>query len=236
MSEGNFVAHELRVPDVAAGAAFYGDLFGWTATDSPTGRQLRAGHLTIGGVSRVKDGIPAHWSGCVAVTDVLAAVDTAVQRGATVTTPTGAPVDLPGQGKLAPMLDPARGFFLLAEPAAEVATGTDGTFAWHRLYATDPAAAIAFYQAVLPWRAPVAGSHRFLLPEGKPVAEVVRATGTAQHWLPYVLVNDLEAACSLAAELGATVHADRHALTTGGRSRVIVDPQGAELGLCANTG
>ncbi|GAB3494128.1 VOC family protein [Amycolatopsis cihanbeyliensis] len=236
MPEGYFVAHELRVSDVAAGAAFYGDLFGWTAIATPTGRQLRADHTPLGGVSQVKDGVPPHWSSCVAVTDVPAAVGTATAHGATVTTPGGRPVRVPGQGWLAPILDPARGFFLIAEPAAGVPAGTPGTFARHRLHATDPSAAAAFYQAVLPWQ--VHGgtgevTHTFRLPGGAPVAEVVQADGPAQYWLPYVLVADLDAACALAAELGAAVHDDRGAAPTGGGSCVIVDPQGAELGLCA---
>lgn len=50
-------------------------------------------------------------------------------------------------------------------------------------------------------------------------------------WLPYVLVDDVEAATSKAKSLGATVMRDATEVMDAGRFSIIIDPTGAALGL-----
>jgi predicted enzyme related to lactoylglutathione lyase len=50
-------------------------------------------------------------------------------------------------------------------------------------------------------------------------------------WLPYVLVDDIDAATKKAKSLGATVVRDVTPVMEAGRFSIIVDPTGAHLGL-----
>jgi hypothetical protein len=55
--------------------------------------------------------------------------------------------------------------------------------------------------------------------------------GEPSAWLPYVLVDDVEAATSKAKSLGAAVITDATEVMDMGRFSIIVDPTGAALGL-----
>jgi uncharacterized protein len=57
------------------------------------------------------------------------------------------------------------------------------------------------------------------------------APGAPSAWLPYVLVDDVEAATSKAKSLGATVMKDATEVMDAGRFSIIIDPTGAALGL-----
>ncbi|MBV8932262.1 MAG: hypothetical protein JOZ47_03015 [Kutzneria sp.] len=236
MSEGRFVLHELRVPDVVESARFYAELFGWNATDTPVGKLLRAGDTIVGGVSTVKQNIPVHWGGYVAVTDVVATAAIAKEYGGIVTTQDGEPANAPGRGWVAPILDPDnKVVFLITEPRPAAAPEI-GTFVWDRLHAADPAASAAFYQNVLPWTPfprtdGAAGGFR--LGDGTMVADMVPAGDGRPRWSSYVLVEDLDDARDRASGLGATVVIERAQFPAGsGDLCVLTDPQGAEIGLC----
>src|ERR1700730_10459900 len=53
--------------------------------------------------------------------------------------------------------------------------------------------------------------------------------GAPSAWLPYVLVDDLKAATSLAKSLGATVMKDATEVMGAGSFSIIVDPTGGAL-------
>lgn len=55
--------------------------------------------------------------------------------------------------------------------------------------------------------------------------------GVKSAWLPYVLVDDIEAATQKAESLGATVMKDVTEVMDMGRLSIIIDPTGAALGL-----
>lgn len=227
MTDGRFVWHELRAGDPDAAARFYGELLGWEFTDHPMGKTIISGGTPIGGVSAVKPGIADHWAVCVATPDVDAAAAAARAAGGIVTT--GEPVDIPGMGRLAPILDSAKTIFLAltplpGSPPAAPAPGTPGTFVWARLRTPDASAAAAFYRDVFGW---TAADGVFCLPDGTHVAEVV-ATTEAHGWLPYVQVTSADTAHARATELGATASEPTGVPGTG-RFTVITDPWGAEL-------
>ncbi|MCA1655322.1 MAG: hypothetical protein LC635_02465 [Pseudonocardiaceae bacterium] len=236
MSAGRFQYHELRVADVAAGAAFYRELFGWTAIDTPVGALFRAGDTVVGGVSVVKPHVPPHWSGFVAVDDVPATVGIAKRHGGVVTTDDGELVDAPGHGQLAPVLDTInKSVFVITGPRPATSAQV-GTFIWDRLHTADPAGSVAFYEKVLPWTAvlhPDGASGGFRLADGTMTADMVPAEHTPPHWLAFVLVENLDHTRAHAADLGAHVTVERQSfLGDDGRYCVISDPQGASLGFC----
>ena len=55
--------------------------------------------------------------------------------------------------------------------------------------------------------------------------------GIPDHWLPYVLVDDVKASTEKAKDLGATIMKEVTAVSGMGWFSVIVDPNGAALGL-----
>jgi len=107
-----------------------------------------------------------------------------------------------------------------------------GRFCWHDLMTTDPAAAAAFYHGMFGWDVnptPVGeGTYDMLVGAGEGLGGLVPldpADGLPSHWMPYVAVDDLAAACDRAAELGGRVCVPATDLGFGAFA-VITDPQG----------
>ncbi|HEY3681788.1 MAG TPA: VOC family protein [Streptosporangiaceae bacterium] len=228
--DGRFAWHELRTGDVEADTRFYGDLLGWTFAPNPAGVTILAGGGPIGGVSPVKPGVPVHWNAVVACADVDGAAAAARAGGGVITT--GEPVEMPGMGRIAPILDPDKAIFAAITPGPGVPEPSPrtGAFVWERLRTPDPAAAATFYGAAFGWTARLsddASGGVFELPDGTRVAEVLRTPpGAPMGWLPFVLVDDVDAVRAYAAQLGGT--ADEPVTVAGiGRFSVITDPKGA---------
>jgi predicted enzyme related to lactoylglutathione lyase len=90
-----------------------------------------------------------------------------------------------------------------------------------------------FYTGLFGWQiGPGMGDYRgFVTDGGQPWAGLAPAAdGTAGRWVPYVVVEDLDAAAKRATELRGTVIRDR---TTGpaGTSVLVADPGGAVIAL-----
>ena len=108
-------------------------------------------------------------------------------------------------------------------------------FVWFDLGAKDATAAGEFYAELLGWQvgpAEDAGPYRGWIVDGdQPWAGVVEAPGeTAGHWMPYVQVDDLDAATEKATALGATVVQEK-SVGPAGTAVTIADPAGALLAL-----
>jgi uncharacterized protein len=234
-NDGRFVWHELRVPDPAAAARFYGELLGWSADAVPTGVTFRVADVPLGGASNVKPGIPSHWTPFVAVADVDAVARGAAAAGGIVTS--GEPADVPGVGRLAPILDPHKAIFAVLRPLIEPVPSREvGAFVWARLRTPDVESSARFYEQVIGWSAtlsPDGSAAVFDLADGTRVAEVLPATPEDPFgWLPFVRVGDLEEGRDRAAALGAAVPGAWVEVPGGrGRFSIIRDPQGAAIAL-----
>ena|SRR5215467_1831832 len=114
---------------------------------------------------------------------------------------------------------------------------THGAFSWSELMTTDPDAAREFYTQLFGW-----GSKSMDMPNGKyttvqvgdtSIAGLMKippeAQGTPPNWGCYVTVDDVDATCKRAQELGAKVIVPVMDIPTVGRMAVIQDPQGAVL-------
>jgi predicted enzyme related to lactoylglutathione lyase len=113
---------------------------------------------------------------------------------------------------------------------------TPGTFCWVDLATTDPAAAAAFYAAVLGWEigppgGPETGDYHRGLVGGKAVAGIYRGQRPVPAWNSYVSVPDAEAAVTRAQELGAHIDVGPLDVLDLGRTAMLRDPQGAAVAL-----
>ena len=115
-------------------------------------------------------------------------------------------------------------------------------FVWFDLTADDGGTAREFYAGLFGWPiGPGAGEYQGWITDGdRPWAGILpAATGTAGgvpagRWVPYVAVDDLDAAAKQAIELGGRVVRDK---TTGpaGTSVTVADPSGGLVALFTPT-
>ncbi|HWH68651.1 MAG TPA: VOC family protein [Candidatus Sulfotelmatobacter sp.] len=111
-----------------------------------------------------------------------------------------------------------------------------GRFCWNELVAADEGVARKFYAGLFGWRTEAfGGSTEYTL--FKKGADTVGGMmkcpqpGLPSHWLPYVTVDDVDAAVALARQLGGRVVVDPFDVPTVGRLAVLVDPQGAAIAI-----
>jgi predicted enzyme related to lactoylglutathione lyase len=107
-------------------------------------------------------------------------------------------------------------------------------FVWFDLtVADDGQQARGFYEHLLGWTfTPGAGDYHGWMSDGEqPWAGIVSAgTLPAGRWVPYVTVDNLDAATKRAADLGATVVRDATA-GPAGTSVIVADPDGGLVAL-----
>jgi uncharacterized protein len=159
---GRFVWYELMTTDRAGARAFYRQVVGWKAQDSPMAgmdyEMFAAGETpVVGMIDQPEDarkmGAPPSWIGYIAVADVDATAAKVTAAGGTQYVP---PRDIPNMGRFAVIADPQGAVFALwksatadqDQPPAQQAPGRVG---WHELYTPDPAAALDFYGRLFGW-------------------------------------------------------------------------------------
>ena len=128
------------------------------------------------------------------------------------------------------MTNPATHAQSAATPAAAA-----GRFVWHDLMTTDAARALPFYTTLFGWRAetmPMGGAGEYTMfhvgDEGLGgMVPLDPAHGIASHWIAYVTVPNVDAACEQATALGGTVGVPPTDIPNVGRFAVVEDPQGA---------
>jgi uncharacterized protein len=106
-------------------------------------------------------------------------------------------------------------------------------FVWFDLTVAEGGQVAGFYQGLFGWEAgPGVGEYRdWLVDGGQPWAGTVSAGAVpAGRWVPYVAVDDLDAAVKMAVDLGGTVVRDK---VTGpaGTSVTVSDPGGGLVAL-----
>jgi uncharacterized protein len=117
-----------------------------------------------------------------------------------------------------------------------------GTFSWTDLSTPDPAAAAAFYGALLGWEgeevpAGPEATYWMMRVGGRDVAgmsamrEEQLAAGAPPAWLSYVTVRDADATAGRATELGGALMLPPFDVLDAGRMALVRDPQGAIFAL-----
>lgn len=246
---------ELGSPDVAASAAFYGELFGWRHQSAG----LNSGGYgfftldahsdqVVAAVGPLGDGeTVGNWSLYFHTPDVNATVARAEAAGGTVAM---APDDVFTAGRMAIITDPTGAEFSLWQPGD--ITGLDlvnepGSLIWTELYTTDAITARTFYRDVLGWveiSSPASGpssadgGYVVVAPMGGTgprdahggilqLAEEHLAAGSGSEWHPYIAVTDCDAVLNTAIKNGASALIPPMELEGVGRLAMFADPSGA---------
>ena len=116
-----------------------------------------------------------------------------------------------------------------------------GEFCWYELGTTDVGGAKRFYGEMFGWThqdIPMGdmGTYTILKREGQDVAglyslEGPMFAGVPPHWLPYVMVDDVDKDAGKASALGGTLYMGPHDVPNVGRIAVLKDPQGAAIAM-----
>ena len=108
---------------------------------------------------------------------------------------------------------------------------THGMFSWSELYAGNGEAMKRFYSAVLGWQyddMPMPNGAYPVIKAGEAgIGGVVPAGNDVKGWLPYVTVDDVEAAVVKATKSGGKVISPAMDIPTVGRIATLADPEGS---------
>jgi predicted enzyme related to lactoylglutathione lyase len=241
---GRFVWFEYVSKDAAKAQAFFGELFNWgtQAVPMPQGSytMISLGKDTIGGYLATPDGAPphAHW---LSHLQVASATETAAKVKSLGGKIAKEPFKVGDFGTMAVVTDPLGGAFALWQPAKPEGSGdfkgVTGAWCWNELYTQDTGKSIAFYKAI-------GGFTDEAMPMGEMTYQVLNADGKSragvmkspkgdipQNWMPYVQVASTDATVEKAKKLGATIPMPAQNVPGVGRIAVIIDPQGAPIGV-----
>lgn len=244
---GKFSWFDLVTDDLAAARRFYGEVFGWkfhAVGDKPesyTFAELEGAR--IGGMLQrpAPAGVQrsARWLALISVDDPAKAVRYVEQQGGTVLVPLAT---IKGRGTHALFRDPDGAVFgvLKAEGGDRPDTPVvDGDFFWVDLLAPEPDRSAAFYSGLAGYEVSPGESERVkrlvLSSAGFARAGIVPKPEFVQQagWLPYVLVDDVQAALGKVTAAGGSVLIPPREDVLDGNLAVIADPRGGVLGIVA---
>lgn len=230
---GRFIWRELVSTDLDAASNFYSSLFGWSAAamEMPTGPYtiFKRAEEDVGGMMGPNTPEePSHWVDYITVDDVDASLVKVVELGGTAIT---AAMDIP-VGRFALVADPAGAMFALFR-GAPGATDTERrppahTFCWSQLMTRELDTVVPFYTGLFGWEVSPMGPGAVMFSRGdKPVASARSLPAdapAANHWLPYVAVDDCDASVEEAKRLGANIFHEPTTMPGMGRFAVLSDP------------
>lgn len=243
---GKFTWFDLATEDPAGARAFYGTVFGWKfrdaeASGTPYTLIEHVGSKVGGLFHRARPaGAPvgARWLSLLSVADAGKAAQYVRREGGQVVV---APVFVAGRGTHAVFRDPEGAVFgviAAADGDPPDSPVAEGHVFWLDLFARDPARAADFYAGLAGYEV-AAGQvgpgreRRVLAAGGYARAGVVAVPkGTANPgWLPYVLVDDVEAALGRARQAGGRVVLAPRPDLLDGNVAIIADPSGGVVGV-----
>ncbi len=118
---------------------------------------------------------------------------------------------------------------------------TPGTFGWNELVTDDTEACEAFFTQLTGWTTdsnPMedGGVYTFFKQGDRPVGGMMSMQslglkGVPSHWMAYLTVEDVDAACARCRELGGRIVMEPMDVPGIGRFAIIADPSDAALGL-----
>jgi predicted enzyme related to lactoylglutathione lyase len=251
---------DTQQPDVEAAASFYGGLFGWTFENAmPPGVPRRYLIAKLHGddvcaIAGPGEGVPT-WRTYIAVDNADGAVEGLVSAGATVTSE---PADHGDDGRAAVLTDPEGIEFRIWQAKHRLGAqvvNEPGAWNFSDIHASDPKAAVAFYEQAFGWQAHDLGFATMIRQPG--YGDHLEATvdpdirkrqsgagvsvgfedaiawiaptpaDEAPHWHVSFAVADRDQTVAEATKLGA--HVLREDATQWTRTALIRDPQGAEF-------
>ena len=126
----------------------------------------------------------------------------------------------------------------MSEEGSNEMDKSPGIFSWNELMTRDAAASAKFYTTLFGWSREEMDMQGYSYSMFKSGDRAVcgmftllpEAGSMPVMWMPYVTVENLDAAVDRAKELGATVHKEITTIQMG-RFAILADPQGAVIGL-----
>ena len=231
---------DLGSPDLDTSVAFYGSLFGWTATDGTPEfggyRNFLSGGKTVAGLMPLMSPQqPPVWSCYVCVADSDKTDALVQEAGGIVYAP---PMDVGPLGRMAVYADPSGAAFGTWQPGQHTGAQVvheEGTFTWTELATRDQAAVHPFYASVFGWEPKMMAGYTEFQLGGTSVAGCMdmpemMPSEVPSYWMPYFAASDPQAQASKAAELGGTVLVPLMEFG-GGTFSVVQDPHGSTFGL-----
>lgn len=239
---GTFSWADLSTTDQDGAKRFYGELFGWDATDNPVGDGVVYSMMSIGGKDAAaispqpqqqRDaGAPPAWNCYITVDRADDALAKAKELGATVHADA---FDVMDVGRMGVVQDPQGAYFLVWEAKTHIGASVvnaPGAISWNELASPDPEGSASFYSQLLGWSTEAM--------EGMDMTYLVIKTaagkmnggirsqmpGEPPYWLVYFGVEDVEQAGAKIKDLGGEVLAGP--MPAGpGTIAIARDPQGA---------
>lgn len=238
---------DLLTSDMEGSTQFYGQLFGWEVRhDEETRDEGYAevylnGEMVTGFIANDPDSeVQDAWTTYLNVTDVHAAAYATKMHGGKVYLK---PIDIPGQGTMAIIGDPAGtgvGLFQAFQSADTTASRAPGTRIWNELHTRHFEAVARFYRVALGWcLSPVSDTDEFRYHTYGQGSEAVAGIfdissypDSKAGWRAYFAVADAEQTVALAEKLGGTTIHEPHD-SYFGRMAVLSDVTGAEFAIIA---
>ncbi len=242
---GMFCWVELSTSSQESAKNFYSALFGWAATDFPTGPDQSYTIFSLNGSdvaaaytasAEERAMVPPHWNLYVAVASADDAAARATELGGKVV---AGPFDAGGFGRMAVIQDPTGTVISVWEARSHSGTAIEhesGTFCWADLSSPDPDRAKTFYEALFGWQ--IAPDEKYppeylvIKSGGKAIGGVTpaafRPPETLPHWMLFFMVADAPAVTARAKEIGGMV-----LMTAPGgmQMSVLADHQGAAFSI-----
>ena len=243
---GTFCWVDLATTDAEAAKKFYTELFGWNATDVPTGASGTYTMLEKVGKNvcalyqmdeaMQQQGTSPHWLSYVSVQNVDESTEKSKALGGLVLQ---APCDVMEAGRMSLIQDPTGAIVALWQPkqhaGAELAN-EPSTLCWNELQTQQPENAARFYAELFGWNTKTStnalgGEYiEFLQGEqsGAGMIEIQEDWGDVPpNWTVYFAVEDCEATLEKAKTLGGCVDMAPMEIEDVGRFAIVQDPQGA---------
>ena len=238
---GKFVWFELHTTDVASSQRFYGEVVGWKGESMtmPDGTEypfIKAGEHNVGGYQSLQGPAP-HFLPYLSVEDVDASAKKVAAAGGKVL---AEPFDAPTVGRICIVQDPQGASLALfraddGDPADRDAA--QGDFHWNELWSSDVEASKAFYADAFGYEVSAMempqGEYFILSKDGKQRGGLMQAPDASipTMWLPYIQVDDVEAASARATKQGGELKSPVMDTEGVGRHGVLAGPDGAVVGL-----
>jgi uncharacterized protein len=247
-AQGTFCWPELASTDQNGAKKFYGELFGWTATDVPMGPD--AGFYTLFkkgtndcaalytlGPEMLKQGVPPNWGAYVAVNDAEESAKKAKELGGTVIME---PFDVMGTlGRMAVIQDPTGAVFSMWQAGDHIGASVldePGAMCWTELMTGDPDKARSFYTKLFGWTPmdmgeAYGGYTVFQRADGAKAGGLMKTpdemAGVPPHWMTYFASSDIQQTNAQVQKLGGNVMVPPTPIPNIGTFAVYSDPQGA---------
>lgn len=226
--EGDFVWYDLVTDDTRAAKRFYARMFGWEFSKGDDYSVIRSDGEYLGAIAYDPEldeqEIDARWISSLSVKDVDKAVSAIVEHGGTIIVE---PERLRGRGRSAVVQDPQGAIFAVLKSTSGDPVPSKiitGDFLWNQLWTPDADASGEFYEKALGY----GRRADFLKYYGATKAMLVEFAwkNVDAHWLPLVLVPDINEATTRVESLQGIVHVKPSRDFGDGKMALVADPTG----------